>query len=405
VRKTEVDASVFLLAAIVLLLGGGVFFTITTLNSDPIKEALSGDKIINTLFIIEHGGKPLGSYVLMYYPATKRATVIDVPGEVGLIIQRINRVDRIDSIYDPHKITAFQDEIAKLLGTDIQFSIIFDTKNLGKIVDLVEGVELFIPSPVEVYQEDGPILFPSGINRLDGDKVQLYITYQLPEEDADLIYFRRQRFFLGFVKRLGEQNEALKDRSVARIYRSLVKTGMNRQTRVRLFDELANVDVDKINLRSVGGNIREVSGQRLLFPYDDGRVVKDIVLQAVRGLTLLVEGNIAERKFTVEVLNGTTSNGLAGRTADLLRGFGYDVVAIGNADRNDYEVTEIIDHSGYEEMVRNFGDIIQCKNIRFETPEPEEGPEPELAPRNIEYKSDFTLIIGRDFNGRNITGG
>jgi anionic cell wall polymer biosynthesis LytR-Cps2A-Psr (LCP) family protein len=404
-RKTEVDASLFLLAAIVLLLGAGIFFAITTLNLDPIEEALSRDMIISILFIIEHEGTPLGSYVLMYYPATQRTTIIDVPGEVGLIIQQINRVDRIDSIYDPQKPAAFQEEIAKLLGVDIQFSVVFDTKNLGKIVDLIEGVELFIPSPVEVYQEEGPILFPSGVNRLDGDKARLYITYKLPEEDNELIYFRRQRFFLGFIKRLGEQNEALKDRSVARIYHSLVKTGMSRQTRVRLFDELAHVDVDKVNLRSVGGNIREVSDQRLLFPYDDGRVIKDIVLQARRGLTLQVEGNITERKFTVEVLNGTTTNGLAGRTAELLRGFGYEVIAIGNADRNDYEATEIIDHSGYADMVSNFGEIIQCKNIRFDSPEPDEGLEPEFMAPNIEYKSDFTLIIGRDFNGRNVTGG
>jgi anionic cell wall polymer biosynthesis LytR-Cps2A-Psr (LCP) family protein len=404
VRRNKVDASAFLLGAIILLFGLGLFLTINTLRTDPIEEALSGDKIINTLFVIENGGTPLASYVLMYYPATRRATIFDVPGEVGLIIKQINRVDRIDTVYNPEKIAGFRGEIENLLGIDINFSVVFDIENLGKIVDLLEGVELFIPAPVEVYEGEYPVLFPSGVQRLDGDKSRLYITYKLPEESGELISFRGQRFFLGFIKRLGEKNEELKKPPVSRLYHSFLKTGMNQRTLSRLFDELANINVDRVELRSVAGNIREVSGQTLLFPYNDGAIIKDIVAQAMANLTRRAEGNVTDRRFTVQILNGTTINGLAGRTAELLRSFGYNVVSIGNADRNNYETTEIIDRSGYEDMARTFAGIIQCENIRFEEPEtadPGMGPNP----REAEYKSDFTLIIGRDFNGRNVTGG
>lgn len=404
-RKSKVDASAFLLAAIVLLLGIGVFFTINTVISDPIEEALGGGRAFNVLFIIEHDKKPLGSYVLFYYPLTKRATIVDVPGEVGMIIQSIDRVDRIDTVYDPRKPEAFQREIETLLGADINFSIVYDTQNLEKLVDLIEGVELFIPTPVEVYDLERPILFPSGVRFLDGDKAQLYFTYQLPDEDEDLVHFRRQRFFLGLLQRLGERNEILKSRSVAGIYRSLFSTGMNSRTRTRYFDELASLDADRINVRSVAGNFREISGQRLLFPYDDGGVIRDIISQVLYNLSLQSEGNVTERRFTVEILNGTTANGLAGRTAELLRGFGYDVIAIGNADRNDYETTEIIDRSGYADVVQGFADIIQCKNIRYETELSSGGSlDINITPQYLEYKSDFTLIIGKDFNGRNVSG-
>jgi hypothetical protein len=154
----------------------------------------------------------------------------------------------------------------------------------------------------------------------------------------------------------------------------------------------------------VGGNVREVSGQTLLFPSYDGSLVKDIVRQTLGGLTRQVDGSLSDRVFTVEVLNGTMTNGLAGRTAELLRGFGYDVISIGNADRNDYEQTEIIDRSGYDEVARTFGDIIRCDNIRIEAPV-RDNPETELNLQNFEYRSDFTVIIGRDFNGRYVSGG
>ncbi|GHV87413.1 LytR family transcriptional regulator [Spirochaetia bacterium] len=399
-RKTKIDASTFLLAAIVFLLAGGIFFTIFALRSDPIEEALSGDRVINTLFIIEKDGKPLSTYVLTYYPATRRAAIFDIPGDLGLIIQRINRVDRIDTVYESQRTISFQKEIANLLGVEINFSVIIKETDLGKVVDLLEGVDIFIPSPVEIYDEGALILFPSGVVRLDGDKARLYITYELPEEDRDVAAFRRQRFFLGLVKRLGEMNEVLKNPQIDPLYQSLLTISMNRHTRIRLFDELTGIDTDRTNIQSVGGNIREVSGQTLLFPYYDGSLIKEIVRQSLGSLTRQVEGSLSERVFTVEVLNGTSTNGLAGRTAELLRGFGYDVISIGNADNTDYERTEIIDRSGYEDVVKIFGDIIRCGNIHPDT----SLTDIELDVQNFEIRSDFTLIIGRDFNGRYVSG-
>jgi anionic cell wall polymer biosynthesis LytR-Cps2A-Psr (LCP) family protein len=403
VKKVKFDASALLLTAILLLAAGGVFFTIFTLRADPIEEALTGDDIINILFVLEHEGKPLGSYVMMYHPGTKRATVIDIPSETGFILQQINRVDRIDTVYHSRKIGPFEQEVGNLLGLKIHFSVIFNTENLGKLADLLEGVELFIPSPVEVYGET-PILFPSGVHRLDGDKVRTYITYELPDEETELVHSRRQRFFLGLIKRLGEQHAALKHYRVARLYRSLFKTDMNGHTQTRLFEALARIDTDRISTRSVAGDLREVSGQILLLPQNDGMMIKDIVRQALYNLTLQTEGNITERRFTVEILNGTAVTGLAGRTAELLRGFGYDVISIGNADRNDYAATEIIDRSGIADVVRAFGAVIQCENIHFES-DAGLGLLIEPAGRDRDYKADFTLIIGGDFNGRSVTGG
>jgi anionic cell wall polymer biosynthesis LytR-Cps2A-Psr (LCP) family protein len=407
-RRNKVDASAFLLAAIVLLLAGGIVFTVFILRSDPVEEALSGDRVINTLFIIEYDRKPLCTYVLMYYPKTRRAAVFDIPGELGLIIQRINRVDRIDTVYDPAKAAVFENEIEGLLGIDINFSLIISAGNLGGLVDLIEGVEIFIPSPVEIYDKENSILFPSGVVRLDGDKARLYMTYELPDEGRDMAVFRRQRFFLGLMKRLGEMNGALKSPAASQICQSLLTTDMNQRTRMRLFDEFTGIDTDRANVQSVGGNTREVSGQTLLFPYYDGSLIKEIVRQSLGSLTRQAEGALSERVFTVEVLNGTVENGLAGRTAELLRGFGYDVISIGNADRSDYEKTEIIDRSGYDEVVRTLGGIIRCENIRSEVPLPDnpaDNLDGELNIQNFEYRSDFTLIIGRDFNGRYVSDG
>jgi anionic cell wall polymer biosynthesis LytR-Cps2A-Psr (LCP) family protein len=402
-RKKRIDPSVFLLAAIALLLALGVAAAVYTLRSDPVEEALSGDRVINALFVIEQDQRPLGTYVLMYYPATMRAAVFDIPGELGLLITRINRVDRIDRVYTSGRISGFENEIENLLGIDISFSLVLTMENLGRAVDMIEGVELFIPSPVESRGEDKPALFPSGKTRLDGDKAVMYVQYESPDEDKDMAVFRRQHFFLGFLKRQGEKNETLKNPAAARLYHSFFQTSMSRRTQIRLFDEFAAIDTDRTSIQSVEGTLREVSDQMLLLPSFDGSLIKDIVRQTQGMLTRQSDSSMNER-FTVEVLNGTTRSGFAARTAELLRSFGFDVVSIGNADHSGYEKTQIIDRSGYDNAAKTLADIIRCGNISVETPA-RDNPEAGLdIQNNIEYRSDFTLIIGRDFDGRYVTG-
>ena len=397
------DASIFLLVLIVLLLILGIIFAIYTFRSNPIEDALASNRVINVLFIIEDNRMPVSTYVLMYYPATKRAALFDIPGDLGLLIARINRVDRIDRVYDPNRISGYENEIEKLLGIDINFSVVITKENLVSIVDLLEGVEIFIPSSVSHMEGDELILFPSGMTILDGDKASVYATYTLPHEDSDVIAFRRQRFFLGLLDRQIQRNEWLANEDAAKMYHSFFRTNMSQRTLGLLFNEFVYIDTDRTNFQSVTGNFREVSGQVLVIPHWDGNLIKEVVRQTLGTLTRDIEDHLLERVLTVEVLNGTAVNGLAGRTAEILRSFGYDVISIGNADRTTYENTVVINRFASENMVQEFAGIIRCTNIRNELIV-YDGQEDEPLNTSFEFSADITLLIGRDFDGRYVTG-
>ncbi|MDR1908969.1 MAG: LCP family protein [Spirochaetaceae bacterium] len=402
--RTRRDGAGFvLLILIAVLFAGAVVFTLTSLKQDPIEEAISGDRVINTLFVLEAEEKPLATYVLMYYPGTRKAAVFNVPGEVGRILRSIDRVDRIDRVYAPNRIGPYEQEIENLLGLELNFSCVFTTGALVRLVDLLEGVDIFIPGPVAVYDPANPVFFPSGLVRLDGDKARSWLSYQPPDEDEGEAASRRQRFFLGLIRRLGQRKDIFANPALAGIFHGLIKTGMDQQAQLRIFGDFAGIDMDRIPIQSVGGTRKEVSGQTLLIPYYDGSQIKEFVRYALTALTRQSEGAGDERVFTVEVLNGTGTTGLAGRTAELLRGFGYDVISIGNAARNDYESTQVIDRSGFREVGAAFAGVIRCGNISFEPPAYGEGAE--MILQNPEYKADLTLIIGRDFDGRYVTGG
>jgi len=397
------DASAFLLLAIVLLLVGGIIFAVYSLRVDPIKEFLAEDRVISVMYIIEEDGLPISTFVVMYYPATRRAAVFDVPGDLGMLIRRINRVDRIDTVYDPKQISVFENLVGSILGIDIAFSIIMTTENLSKAVDLLEGVELFVPSRVQFHDENGRlVLLPSGIHRFSGDKAIMFMSHQAPGEDREVVAHRRQRFFLSFLQRQTEMNSKLNVPEVTRMFRSFMQTNLNERARLRLFNEFANMDMGRISMHAVGGTPRQVSGQTLIIPLHDGHLIRDVVRRTLASITRPAEG--ADRHFTVEVLNGTTVSGLAGRTADLLREFGYDVISVGNAEHFGFERTVVIDRSGYETMARNFANIIRSSNIVFESPYRDFFMSGELALQHTELRSDFTLIIGRDFNGRYVVG-
>jgi len=401
-RISQIDASRFLLVLIIIILAAGITIAVLTFRSNPVEDALNANRVINVLFVVEDEKKPLSTYVLMYYPGTRRAAIFDIPGELGLLLARINRVDRIDRVYDSSRINSYENEIEKLLGVDINFTVVITKENLVSLVDLLEGVQIFIPSAVSYRDEDKIILFPSGMTVLDGDKASVYATYSLDDEEREMEVFRRQRFFIGFLNRQIQMNERLKNPDAAKLYYSFFRTNMNQRTLMLLFDEFVYIDTDRANIRSVEGTLREVSGQMLVIPHWDGNLVKEVVRQTLGSLTREVEDYLNERSLTIEVLNGTAINGLAGRTAEMLGSFGYDVISIGNADRNNYDSTEIIQRSADDVMVNDFAGLIQCGNIRRELILPQEFETGDI--QDFEYKADITLIIGGDFNGRYVTG-
>jgi anionic cell wall polymer biosynthesis LytR-Cps2A-Psr (LCP) family protein len=343
--KRHVENSALFLVVIIVLAIAGVVSAVVLFGGGSLDGDAENERVISTLFIFENNGKPAGAYVLLYYPQTKRAAAFDIPGELGLILKQINRVDRIDAIYENANIVPYETEIARLLDIEIQYRVVFTMDDLRRVIDLIDGIEIFIPQEINIYDNytdhtNGTILFPSGFTALDGEKTCRYFLFDEVAsgtigsvvENGESALSRRERVFVSFIKRLGEKNELLKQKDVDKLYRELFRTNMNRAMHTAYFDGLALTDTRRLSIQAVGGNYRDISGSSLLLPYYDGTLIKGIVRETLAALVRQTSaGGGAERVFTVEVLNGTTVAGLAARTAELLRGFGYDVIGIGNA--------------------------------------------------------------------------
>ncbi|HOT62878.1 MAG TPA: LCP family protein, partial [Treponemataceae bacterium] len=157
-RSFRLDRSVlFLVAILAILLAGGALLLIA-MRTDPVSDSLSGDKLLKVLIVLEDGGRPISTNVIAYYPGTKRAAMFDVPGETGLIIKSLGRVDRIDAVHAERGIAEYKREIEELMGISVPFYVRLDLADFARLVDLLKGVSVFIPTPVDSTGPSGRVL-------------------------------------------------------------------------------------------------------------------------------------------------------------------------------------------------------------------------------------------------------
>ena len=365
-----------------------------SLKTDKIEENLETDRVIKTLFVMEDKNQVLFTDVFVYYPISKRGALINILGNTGAIFSSLGRVDRIDAVYSEKGIEAYKSEIEKLVGQTIPFYVVFDLDNFGELTDMLGGMKVFIPSPVDVKNEKMErYLLPSGVVNLDGDKIRTYLTYTNSDDDDETAVERRQNVLIAFFAALTRNSRTIQNMKMFEKIAKRMNSNLEKKEFHTLITEISNVDSEHLNPTAITGSRRVVDGKVLLFPYYDGQLIKDVVKQATNALVSLDDANV-NRIYVLEIQNGTRVQGLARNTSALLQSAGYDVLSTLNADSDDYDKTVIINHIGNAEVAKSLGDFIRCKNIIED--EAAEG----LDYTEASLEVDFTIILGKDFDGR-----
>ena len=391
--RREQRSSVFLIIILIILVAIASYLVIL-LRTDFVAESLEKDQVMKILFVLEDENKEaVFTDVFIYYPVSKKGALFEIPGNTGAIYESLGRVDRIDAIYKEKGIAVYKSEIEKLIGTDLPIYLKVDMKQFCKFTDLLGGLNIFIPSPVESESDDGSLwLLPSGAVTLDGDKIKVYLTYLLSDETDKDIRERQQHVMVSFLEALNRNRGVFFSKKSFQYYQNYFTTNVDSESLLTVLSEIANVDTERLAPQTVSGSTRIVDGKELVFPFYDGDLIKESVQKSTTQLTATEDVN--SRIYVLEIQNGTLVQGLARNTAVLLQGVGYDVLNTMNADTSDYEKTVIINHIGNMAAAKTLGDFIHCTNIV------EEQVQPESAGLQADSMVDFTIILGKDFNGR-----
>jgi anionic cell wall polymer biosynthesis LytR-Cps2A-Psr (LCP) family protein len=386
-RKRKWDKSILLLILIVFIVAAAVVFGYLQLRTDLFTEKLKSGAPVNMLFCISGDQKYRFFAVLLYHPATHRAAIVYIPGNVGLIIESLKKVDRIDVLYQRNALEPLISKIEELVDLDIPFYIDLQEQEVVDLVDLLGGLELFIPNPVDTTYDGRRILLPSGSVVLDGDKIRDFIAYQESMESEMDWVGRKQKFLQSLLKKIGDSDVLVGKNSLA-VFKRIVSTNLSARALQSFLTEMKRLESEKIIFQRVLGSTREVDGKELLFPHFDGQLLKEIINQTQETIASQEPFTEEELVVSLEILNGTTVAGLARRAANVFQSFGYDVVSIANADNTEYQKTVVLDRKGKIEAAERVAELIRCQRVysRLE----EEG----------DFTVDVTIILGTDFDGR-----
>ena len=390
--RNEQKGILFIALIVVVIIALSLFFA-RSLKTNSVEDALEHDTLLRTLFVVQNDdGTELFSNVIILDTSTKKAAVINLPGYTGAIFQSLGRTDRLAQVYNELGMASYRTEVQKMLGISIPYTTMVRLEDFIRLCDMFGGMRVFIPSPIDSVSEEGERwLLPSGAVTLDGDKIAVYLKYRDEEETEESIQDRYQNVMGAFLTGLHDQSFKIfnTSKNFKRFSVSL-NTNLADYEEETLYSEISQIDTESIIKQTITGSLRNVDGQQLLFPLNNGEFIKEAVKQTTYML-MSSDGTISNRIYVLEIQNGTKTQGLARRTATLYQNASYDVLSAVNADSNDYAETVIVDHIGNEAVARQVGELIRCTNIK-QADEMEDG-------SSSDSMVDFTVILGRDFNG------
>lgn len=385
--KNLFDPSRLLLALIAILTVGISVFVVLQVRTDKVKETIDSGKLLAVLVVVSDKDHPLFNEVILYNPQTKKTALVDIPPETGSLISSLSRVDALSALFRPDDMKEYLAKVGQLTGLTVPFSIVMTADQLERQVDLLSGIDLFIPSVIEESKTDPMVLLPSGNHVLDGAKARDYLIHQDEGEELGDRSARYQKLVQTLMRRWGENQAFLSHEDVFPLFFSGMRTNLEDVGVKTFLKTAAGADWERVVFQRVLGTERIVDKTKLLFPHYNGTLLLETVRQVLVGLANKDADQLVNGTLTVEILNGTTRAGLATRTASLFRNFGYEIVAAKNADSTNQLETTIIDRTGNPDQAQKLAELIRCGKIISQADVPG-------------GSAMITIILGKDFDGR-----
>lgn len=386
------DRSFFLLGFIILLFIIGIIVLYALLHSDDVSDLVNKNESFSVLTVVhdEKTKEIVFSNIMFYSPLTHRASFLDIPSNSGELIPKLKRIDRIDSVYKPGHPAAYREAVENLINDKINFTVDMEIRDLGRLVDLLGGIEVFVMNPKDIPGEDNMIYsIPLGSYKIDGFKTPFYLSDCMESDLQNEV----MAFVNDFYCQLGIQSDAF-NRHIFKKMHSLMKTDWDRSSFNSFLGEMKLLKKDLTDYKLTYGKLEKLNDDtEVFFPQQNGSALKNLVRNINNAISNpeLSRDNLLN--INLEILNGTSVNGLARQTGELYKSFGYNIINIRNNENTDVEKTEIVDCVGNSEILKLLGDVIGCTNFRTIDDPVNQSESEILLPHYI-------IILGKDFDGK-----
>lgn len=319
---------------------------------------LSGKRRLNFLLLgvdqrDDEKGVPTRSdsmIVVSVDQVNKTAAMISLPRDMWVEIPGYadNRINVANFLGDAYKYPGggpalAEKTVERNFGLTIDYWARIDFRGFEKIVDTLGGIDIDVENaivddeyPTEDY-ETMRISIPAGRQHMSGKVALQYARSRHSENDFGRAK-RQQKVLLAIRERALALDVIPKLPTLMGTLMGMVQTDVPTSEFLRLAGLAKQIDTKSV------GNL--VVDEKLAPPFkgQDGADLlmpnKPEIRKAIGAL--LADPAIKSEAARIEVINGTTTAGLAGKTADYLSTQGFEVVKVTSADRSDYKTTQIL---------------------------------------------------------------
>ena len=348
--------------------------------------------------------------VLTIDPVTMSGGMLSIPRDLWVPIPgyeegRINTAHYLGEVYDyPGGGAALAAKTVQYnFGVPIHYYARVNFTAFEQLVDQIGGIDVYVEEeiadslyPDEAYGFD-PLYIPAGWQHFDGEMALKYArTRHTSGGDFDRAKRQQQVILAVFeqVTRLDLLPQlAARAPELWKTLQDSVVTDLALDQIIALAQLASEVNPENIRYSVVDEHYTQFwktpDGQEVLIPVRERiRELRDYIFTAETSLPQQADDpstRLEAEAAAVEVLNGTTMEGLASLTAEYLQQQGLLVTSTGNADRSDYPESLVIVYTG-----KTYTGEYLARFLGLPLTAVVHGADP-----NAEY--DISIILGSDY--------
>lgn len=391
----------------------GVLFQTNNRNLQDTAPALKDRVTVLLMGVDNRPGQTVARtdtiMLLTVDPTTGSAGMLSLPRDMLVPVPALNDSVKINTVHVIGEIRNYpgggpamlRDTVSDLISYPIDYTLRVNFDGFRQIIDLIGGIDIEVARdirddkyPDENYGYD-PLYIPAGLQHMDGALALKYARVRHIDTDYQRAA-RQQQVIMAVKDKITQPGQlaALLPRlpGLALALANSVQTDMPVEKAIMLARAVGQMDLAHPTRAVVDNTMGETTldptkGYILTPDMDKVRAVAASVFgETLTGPTAaeVARQAIQSEAARVIVLNGTTEGGLATEVATSLAADGYQVVAVGNADRADYGQSVLITYGDgkdatRETLVSRFG--MAPDRVRSESPS---------------ESADLTLIVGAD---------
>lgn len=445
--KKRVKRTAAAFAALLILIGGGLglqaYLKFNQIfkggggaaaleeNVDPSKLRGEGDGRVNMLLLgrggFGHEGADLTDTILIASidPIQKEATLLSIPRDLYVQTSsggytKLNSVFALakeQSLYaapasDKKRVEraenagfkAVEDIVQSKIGIPIHYHAIIDFAGFRKAIDTVGGVDINVAESGTVYEvmrlfgKQYVLSVHTGRQHFDGLRALAYSRSRYTSARGDFDRSERQRMILTALKSkvvsAGTFGNPIRISRLMNDFGNHIRANLNRDEVLRLYEigrGIPNGKITSLGLADPPNNYLTtdmINGQSVVVPragVDNYSEIQNFIRNKLR------DGFLRKENARVMILNGTSIPGLASRTAENLRSFGYTVAGVSDAPTQTYAKTILVDlRSGSKKYTRRY-----LEN-RLDVKALTRLPDTKIRPGS----ADFVIILGQNEQAR-----